>query len=111
MKKLIVSLLAFASLATAPLVLSSGCAATATRQSTGEYVDDTAITAKVKTELIRDPVVKARQVDVTTFKGTVQLSGFVDSEEAKTRAAQIARSVNGVHDVQNNISVKAATTP
>lgn len=88
------------------LSLPTGCAGTATRQSTGEYVDDAAITAKVKTELVRDEVVKAMQVDVTTFKGNVQLSGFVDTQEQKARAAQLAMAVEGVTNVTNNISVK-----
>lgn len=110
MKKVIVSLFAAVSLASLPLTFTAGCAGTATRESTGEYVDDTALTAKVKTELIRDPVVKARQVEVNTFKGTVQLSGFVDTEEEKSRAAQLARGVTGVRDVQNNIAVKTNTS-
>ena len=111
MKKFITSLLAVIALSSTPLLLTSGCAGTATKESTGEYVDDTALTAKVKTELIRDPVVKARQVDVTTFKGTVQLSGFVDTAEQKDRAAELARAVVGVQDVKNNIVIKASTTP
>ncbi|ACB73354.1 BON domain-containing protein [Opitutus terrae] len=90
------------------LSLSTGCAGTATQQSTGEYVDDAAITTKVKTAMVRDEVVRAMQVDVTTFKGNVQLSGFVDTAEQKARAEQIARGVNGVTAVTNNISVKAA---
>lgn len=98
-------------LASTPLLLSSGCSSTATRESTGEYVDDTAVTAKVKAELIKDPVVKARQVDVSTFKGTVQLSGFVDTEEQKARAADVARTINGVQDVRNNLVVKTSTAP
>lgn len=111
MKKLITTLLATLTLASTPLLLSSGCSSTSTRESTGEYVDDTAVTAKVKAELIKDPVVKARQVDVSTFKGTVQLSGFVDTEEQKSRAADVARTINGVHDVRNNLVVKAETAP
>jgi osmotically-inducible protein OsmY len=85
---------------------STGCAGTATRQSTGEYVDDAAVTAKVKAALVQDEIVKAMQVDVTTFKGNVQLSGFVDTAEQKARAAQIASTVEGVTEVTNNISVK-----
>ena len=88
------------------LALPTGCAATATRQSTGEYVDDSTITTKVKAAFIRDPVVKAFQVDVKTFKGTVQLSGFVDTAEQKSRAATIAAGVAGVRDVVNNVTVK-----
>ncbi len=108
MKKLIPTLLAALALA-APAAVFTGCAGTGTRQSTGEYIDDSAITAKVKTELIRDPVVKARQVEVETFKGHVQLSGFVDTEEQKARAAQLAQTVSGVVEVKNNLSVKADT--
>ena len=88
------------------LPFTSGCAGTATRQSTGEFVDDAAITAKVKAELVRDETVKAMQVNVDTFKGIVQLSGFVDTAAQKTRAAEIARTVNGVTDVKNSIEVK-----
>ena len=83
-----------------------GCAATAMRQSTGELVDDTTITAKVKAAFVRDDTVKALDVSVTTFKGVVQLSGFVDNAVQKTRAEQIASAVSGVKSVQNNISVK-----
>jgi osmotically-inducible protein OsmY len=86
--------------------LPTGCAGTATRQSTGEYVDDAAITAKVKSAFVKDEVVKAMQVDVTTFKGNVQLSGFVDTAEQKARAAQIAGGIEGVTNVTNNITVK-----
>src|SRR6266498_2631077 len=86
---------------------SSGCAGTATRESTGEYIDDASITTKVKAAFVKDPVVKAMQVNVDTFKGTVQLSGFVDTAEQKARAEQVARSVTGVGNVKNNITVKA----
>ena len=109
MKKTITSLLAALTLGVAPVLVFSGCAGSSTSQSTGEYLDDSAITAKVKTELIRDPVVKARQVEVETFKGHVQLSGFVDTAEQKARAAQITQTVTGVREVQNNISVKPET--
>jgi osmotically-inducible protein OsmY len=85
---------------------TSGCAGTATRQSTGEFVDDAAITTKVKAELVRDETVKAREINVDTFKGVVQLSGFVDTAAQKTRAGEIARSVNGVTEVKNSLTVK-----
>jgi len=85
---------------------TSGCAATATRQSTGEFVDDAAITAKVKADLIKDPVVKAHTVNVETFKGVVQLSGFVNTESEKAQAGSVAGLVNGVTEVKNNIVVK-----
>lgn len=85
---------------------SAGCAGTSTRQSTGEYVDDAAITAKVKAALVQDEIVKALQVDVTTFKGHVQLGGFVDTAEQKARAGQVAATVEGVTEVTNNLTVK-----
>jgi hyperosmotically inducible periplasmic protein len=98
------SLFAF-TLASASL-LSSGCAATSTRQSTGEFVDDATITTKIKAEFVRDEVVKALDVKVDTFKGVVQLSGFVDSVAQKERAETIASGVAGVKSVKNSITVK-----
>jgi len=96
-----------------PLLLLAGtaasftaCSSTATHQSTGEYIDDTAITAKVKSAFVSDDTVKALDVQVETFRGVVQLSGFVDSAVQKTRAEEIARSTNGVRDVTNNIQLK-----
>jgi osmotically-inducible protein OsmY len=77
----------------------AGCAPTETRTSTGEYIDDTAITARVKTALTTDADVKARNISVETFRGTVQLSGFVDSQEEINRAGEIARDVQGVRSV------------
>lgn len=103
----LVALLAIGGVAT----FTSGCAGTATRESTGEYIDDATITTKVKASFVKDPVVKALQVGVDTFKGTVQLSGFVDTAEQKSRAEQVARGVTGVTNVKNNITVKAATAP
>ena len=90
--------------------LSTGCAGSATRESTGEYLDDATITTKVKAAFVRDPLVKALDVKVDTFKGAVQLSGFVDTAEQKTRAEQIAAGVNGVASVKNNITLKGNTT-
>ncbi|MBA4138279.1 MAG: transporter [Opitutus sp.] len=92
-------------------VFTSGCAGTATRASTGEMIDDSVITAKVKTELIKDEFVKARDVNVDTFRGTVQLSGFVEREDQKARAAEIASQINGVQNVVNNITVKTQEAP
>ncbi len=86
--------------------LQTGCAATPTKESTGEFVDDSTITAKVKAAFIHDETVKAFDVSVETFKGTVLLSGFVDTSEQRSRAAQIARGIRGVHDVENKITVK-----
>jgi hyperosmotically inducible protein len=90
------------------IVLPSGCASTPTRESTGQYIDDSAITAKVKTAFVRDPSVKALQIHVNTFQGVVQLSGFVDSQAEKARAAQVAEAVAGVRSVVNNITVKGS---
>ena len=85
---------------------TTGCASTATQESTGEYIDDATITAKVKAAFVKDDTVSASQVSVTTFKGNVQLAGFVDSAEQKARAGQIAGTIEGVTNVTNNITVK-----
>jgi osmotically-inducible protein OsmY len=72
----------------------------------GEAVDDAVVTAKVKARLVDDEVTKAYQINVETFKGTVQLSGSVDSEEARSRATELARNVGGVKDVKNSLQVR-----
>lgn len=90
-----------------PVIVQSGCAGTTTRESSGEYIDNTAITAKVKTALYSDEQVSGMDVNVESFRGTVQLSGFVDTEAQKRRAESIARGVPGVEDVRNNLQVKA----
>lgn len=92
------------------LVLLAGCAGSPTRESTGQYVDDAAITAKVKVALLKAPDVSSTAVDVETFKGVVQLSGFVDSEQQRTRAGAIAAEVPGVRRVLNDLAVKTAAT-
>ncbi len=91
--------------------LSTGCAGTSTRESTGEYIDDATITTKVKAAFVKDPLVKALDVKVDTFKGTVQLSGFVDTAEQKSRAEELARIITGVSSVKNNITLKTNATP
>ncbi len=83
-----------------------GCAGSATQESTGEYIDDTWITTKVKASLVDDPTVKAREVNVETFKGVVQLSGFVESQEAMDRAVAVANSIEGVTSVRNDMTIK-----
>lgn len=108
MKLSLPSLVAILALGTGIATLSSGCAGTATRESTGEYIDDASTTTKVKAAYVKDPLVKALAVNVDTFKGTVQLSGFVDTAEQKARAEQIAAAIPGVQAVTNNITVKAA---
>jgi len=88
------------------LAVIVGCAATRTQESTGEYVDDSTITAKVKAAIFDDPALKVLQINVETFKGVVQLSGFVNSAEIRSRAAVVASRVSGVKSVKNNIVVK-----
>jgi hyperosmotically inducible periplasmic protein len=88
------------------VLISSGCSGTTTRESTGEYIDNSAITARVKAAFASDEVVKARQINVDTFRGVVQLSGFVDTTAEKQRAGYLASKVQGVTDVKNNITVK-----
>ena len=95
-----------ASLLAALLIVTVGCAGSTTRESTGEYIDDTWITTKVKAALIDDPIVKAVEVNVETFKGVVQLSGFVSSSEAMAQAVAVAGSIDGVVSVRNDMRVK-----
>lgn len=82
------------------------CASTSTQSSTGEYIDDSVITTKVKALLAEDDFLKSFQISVETYKGVVQLSGFVDTQDAAARAGQIARSVEGVKSVKNDLIVK-----
>jgi hyperosmotically inducible periplasmic protein len=84
----------------------TGCAGDRYEQSTGEYIDDTGINTRVKSALGDDSQYKFDDVKVTTFKGTVQLSGFVNSAEQKNRAEEITRQVRGVRDIVNNITVR-----
>lgn len=86
----------------------AACAATSTDESTGEYIDDAAITAKVKTALLQDPEVSGLAINVETFKGTVQLSGFANTERERQRAGTLTRSVAGVQSIQNDIQLKQA---
>lgn len=88
------------------MVAVAGCAGTATHESTGEYVTDTWITTKVKAALVDSPVVKATEVNVETFKGAVQLSGFVSSQTAMNEAVRLARDIRGVTDVKNDMRIK-----
>ena len=84
----------------------AACASTRTHESTGEYVDDSTITTKVKALLAEDDFLKSFQIGVETYKGVVQLSGFVNSQQAVSRAGEIIRSVKGVTSVKNNLIVK-----
>jgi osmotically-inducible protein OsmY len=83
-----------------------GCASTATKEGTGEYIDDSVITTKVKAEIFKDDSLKSSEINVETFKGVVQLSGFVNSQEDINRAVDVARTVKGVTDVKNDMRVK-----
>jgi len=83
-----------------------GCAGSATQESTGEYVTDSWITTKVKATLVDDPLVKAREVNVETFKGVVQLSGFVSSADAMHQAVRLTNGIKGVTSVKNDMRIK-----
>jgi len=82
------------------------CASTSKKESTGEYVDDSVITTKVKSLLAADDFLKSFQISVVTYKGTVQLSGFVSSQQAVDKAGKITRSVKGIKSVKNDLIVK-----
>ncbi len=88
------------------LVLFLGCASTPTREGTGEYVDDTVITTKVKAAIFNEPSLKVSEINVETFKGVVQLSGFVSSQDDINKAVAVARGVQGVKSVKNDMRVK-----
>lgn len=84
----------------------AGCAGSAKQQSTGEFIDDATISTRIKTRLFEDPVTSGFAIKVDAFKGTVQLSGFVNSEKERQRAEEIARGVRGVREVRNNLIPK-----
>jgi hyperosmotically inducible protein len=88
------------------LVAASGCAVTRGQQTTGAYIDDTAITATVKTRMLENEDVAGTSITVETLNGTVMLSGFAKSEQEKATAASIARKVDGVKSVKNEITVR-----
>ncbi len=83
-----------------------GCASTAKTEGTGEYVDDTVITTKVKTAIFNEPTLKSAEINVETFKGVVQLSGFVSSRDAEAKAIAAAKTVGGVKSVKNDMRLK-----
>ena len=82
------------------------CASTPKQEGTGDYIDDSVITTKIKSQLANDEFLKSFQISVESRKGIVQLSGFVDSQKAKDKAGEIARGVGGVKSVRNNLVVK-----
>ena len=83
-----------------------GCASTSTKEGTGEYVDDSVITTKVKAAIFNEPTLKSAEINVETFKGVVQLSGFVNSQADINKAVEVSRSVKGVVSVKNAMRVK-----
>jgi hypothetical protein len=83
-----------------------GCASTEKKRGTGEYIDDGAITTKVKAAILNEPTLKVFQINVETFKGDVQLSGFVDSAQSVSKAGEVARGVKGVKSVKNSLIVR-----
>ena len=88
------------------LLSAVGCAPTAKHEGTGEYIDDSVITTKVKAAIFNEPSLKSTEINVETFKGIVQLSGFVHDAADVTKASEIARQVNGVSSVKNTMQVK-----
>ena len=92
--------------AVAVAVMLSACAPTSKQEGTGGYIDDTVVTTKVKAEFLRDESLKAREINVETFKGRVQLSGFVSSPQMANHAVEVTRRVPGVKSVVNNMQIK-----
>lgn len=91
------------------VIFVAACAACATKpilENTGEFIDDSVITTKIKSQIAGDSILRAFQISVETFRGTVQLSGFVNSQYDIDRAGEIARNVKGVRSVRNNLIVK-----
>ena len=88
------------------VAMALGCASTRTQEGTGEYVDDTVITSKVKAAILNEPTLKSAEINVETFKGVVQLSGFVSSPAAESKAVEVARTVGGVKSVKNDMRLK-----
>jgi osmotically-inducible protein OsmY len=96
----------FGILLAASLLLATGCASTSTRESTGQYIDDSTITTRVKKAIFDEPSLKVAQINVETYKSVVQLSGFVDYMAQIGTAGTVARSVPGVTSVNNDLRLK-----
>ena len=88
------------------LTIFLGCASTPKKEGTGEYFDDTVITSKVKAAILQEPSLKSAEINVETFKGVVQLSGFVNSPADINKAVEVARRVEGVKSVKNDMRAK-----
>jgi osmotically-inducible protein OsmY len=93
-------------LAAVALTVLVGCASSAKQESTGQYVDDSVITTKTKAAIFNDPSLKSAEINVETFKGAVQLSGFVSSQADINKALELTRSVNGVTSIKNDMRLK-----
>jgi osmotically-inducible protein OsmY len=105
MTKLTLTLITAAGLALAGTT-TLGCASTSRHESTGEYIDNSVITAKVKSSILNEPTLKSFEINVKTYKDVVQLSGFVDSAASARRAGEVAAGVKGVSKVTNDLLVK-----
>jgi osmotically-inducible protein OsmY len=92
--------------ATVILMATIGCASTRSQESTGQYIDDSVITTRVKTAILGEPGLKVSEINVETFKGVVQLSGVVNSREDITSAVKVASAVSGVKSVKNDMQLK-----
>ena len=88
------------------MISALGCASSSQKASTGEYIDDSVITTKVKTAIFNEPSLKVNQITVETYKNVVQLSGFVDSSASMNKAVAVARSVEGVSSVKNDMRLR-----
>lgn len=93
-------------IATIALTVLAGCASTATQEGTGEYIEDTLITTKTKAVIFNEPSLKSAEINVETFKGRVQLSGFVSSQADINRAVLLTRGISGVVEVKNDMRLK-----
>jgi osmotically-inducible protein OsmY len=93
-------------LVAALLLATAGCASTRTHEGTGQYVDDSVITTKVKSAILGEPGLKVSEINVETFKGIVQLSGFVSSRDDINSAMRLARNIDGVKSVKNDMQLK-----
>jgi len=96
---------------TGALITLTACAATNTKESTGQYVDNSVMTAKVKTAIFNEPTLKSTEITVESFKGEVQLSGFVSSVEQTNKAVEVAKGIQGVTAVKNDMRVKGSSNP
>ncbi len=98
--------LVFALFAATAFATLGACSSTPTQESTGQYIDDSVITTKVKAAILDEPTLKSAEINVETFKGVVQLSGFVSSQASATKATEVARGITGVKSVKDDMRLK-----